>query len=308
MVEIRIRYGYDLKKSHIAITTGIWRSTHGENASCGGICIRFDWLIQRRSGNDDCLLDSSVPCFLTLLAETALYISGQMWVSFRPILWKGSYPRRDVMPDKLTRPTEVTDPEVIAEICRFRARVWKEIGKLKDDAFGDDGWRDPIDSRCQHWVIRTDEGRLVAAGRLSMHDTLDDVHQSEEYRQYGVDLTGVSLHLTESSCAPQCKVVVWVVRSSTRRIRPLLNREHSTPFGRRRRAWSSCYVSEAGRSSDRPASTRGFLEKCFRWQWSRSTREQAAFTPRSDTEGRLTPWSPCRASVLTLGYLHPVGK
>jgi GNAT superfamily N-acetyltransferase len=94
------------------------------------------------------------------------------------------------MASRLTGPTEVADPEMVAEICRFRGRVWKETGKLRDDAFGDDGWCDPIDSHCQHWVIRTEDDALVAAGRLSIHDTLDEVHQSEEYRQYGLDLPG----------------------------------------------------------------------------------------------------------------------
>ena len=68
--------------------------------------------------------------------------------------------------------------------------MWKACGKLRDDAFGEDGWRDPIDSDCQHWVIRTDDGALVAAGRLSIHESLGRVHQAEEYRRYGLDLPG----------------------------------------------------------------------------------------------------------------------
>lgn len=89
-----------------------------------------------------------------------------------------------------TGPTEVADPQVISEICRFRARVWRETGKLKNDAFGVEGWRDPIDNHCQHWVIRNTTGGLVAAGRLSVHENLDNVHQSEEYRMFGLDLAG----------------------------------------------------------------------------------------------------------------------
>jgi GNAT superfamily N-acetyltransferase len=94
------------------------------------------------------------------------------------------------MAASLTGPMEGADPVVITEICRFRARVWKEIGKLAEGAFGSDGWRDPIDSHSQHWVIRTEDGTLVAAGRLSIHDTLDEVHESREYRQYGLDFPG----------------------------------------------------------------------------------------------------------------------
>lgn len=90
----------------------------------------------------------------------------------------------------LTEPIAVDDPETIRQICRFRADVWQATGKLKAGAFGAEGWRDPIDSDCQHWIIRNADQAIVAAGRLSIHATLDDVHQAEEYRRYGVELTG----------------------------------------------------------------------------------------------------------------------
>lgn len=92
--------------------------------------------------------------------------------------------------NSFTPPREVTDPDAIAEICRFRARVWAETGHLAQAAFGPEGWRDPIDSHCQQWVIRAADGTLVAAGRLSVHARLEDVHQAEEYRRYGLELEG----------------------------------------------------------------------------------------------------------------------
>lgn len=94
------------------------------------------------------------------------------------------------LPVALPLPQEVTDPAEIAEICRFRAQVWRDTGQTAADAFPVQGWRDPIDGVCRHWVIRDPAGQLLAAGRLSVHATLDEVHQAEEYRRYGLDLNG----------------------------------------------------------------------------------------------------------------------
>ena len=92
---------------------------------------------------------------------------------------------------KLFGPTEVRDADSIAEICLFRARVWSATGALAPDAFSSTtGWRDPLDAVCRHWVVWDDQRNLVAAGRLSVHDSLDDVHESHEYKQYGVASTG----------------------------------------------------------------------------------------------------------------------
>ena len=90
----------------------------------------------------------------------------------------------------LAAPQETCDPQEIAEICWFRARVWRAIGQLADGIFAPEGWRDPIDRHCRHWLIRSADGQIVAAGRLSLHATLDEVHQSEEYQRYGLRLEG----------------------------------------------------------------------------------------------------------------------
>ena len=92
---------------------------------------------------------------------------------------------------KLFGPTEVRDADSIAEICLFRARVWSATGAVAPDAFSSStGWRDPLDAVCGHWVVRDDQRNLVAAGRLSIHNSLDDVHEAHEYKQYGVASTG----------------------------------------------------------------------------------------------------------------------
>ncbi|OHB78906.1 MAG: hypothetical protein A2V98_01655 [Planctomycetes bacterium RBG_16_64_12] len=87
-------------------------------------------------------------------------------------------------------PLEVDDPAVVDEICRFRVLVWRESGGIAPGAFSDGEWRDPIDSGSRHWVIRHRDGSLIGAGRLSIHATLSEVHQADEYFRYGLDLQG----------------------------------------------------------------------------------------------------------------------
>ena len=85
---------------------------------------------------------------------------------------------------------QVSDALTVEKICRFRVEVWRGEGTLSDDAFPDGMWRDPIDSDAQHWLICDAAGRFAAAGRLTLHATLADVGQSEEYTRWGLDVAG----------------------------------------------------------------------------------------------------------------------
>ena len=87
-------------------------------------------------------------------------------------------------------PSSVDDEATIAEICKFRATVWEQTGQLVPNGFSEQGWRDPIDASCMHWIIRDISRRLVAAGRLSLHERLDQVHESHEYVKYGFAASG----------------------------------------------------------------------------------------------------------------------
>lgn len=89
-----------------------------------------------------------------------------------------------------TDPVLVTRTSEIAEICRFRAAVLAATGTLRSDAFGAEGWHDPIDEHSRHWIIRHQSGTLAAAGRLSIHAELSAVHQAEEYLRYGIPSEG----------------------------------------------------------------------------------------------------------------------
>jgi GNAT superfamily N-acetyltransferase len=92
--------------------------------------------------------------------------------------------------EQFSEPTFVSSAEDIAEICRFRAAVWAATGTLEPNAFGQDGWRDPVDDDAFHWAIRHSSGRLAAAGRLTFHSQLSLVHQADEYLRYGLDFSG----------------------------------------------------------------------------------------------------------------------
>jgi hypothetical protein len=102
---------------------------------------------------------------------------------------------------------ETCDERVIAEICRFRVSVWREEGQLAAHAFSNGQWRDPVDDRATHWLIRDVRGRCAAAGRLSMHDSLAEVHQADEYLRFGLQLPG-------PVAAPDRVVVAGFARAS----------------------------------------------------------------------------------------------
>jgi GNAT superfamily N-acetyltransferase len=102
---------------------------------------------------------------------------------------------------------ETCDEHVIAEICRFRVSVWREEGQLASHAFPNGQWRDPVDGQSTHWLIRDFRGCCAAAGRLSMHRSLEEVHQAEEYLRFGLQLPG-------SVAAPDRVVVARFARAS----------------------------------------------------------------------------------------------
>ena len=143
--------------------------------------------------------------------------------------------RVNSLPVAFPLPQEVTDPAEIAEICRFRAQVWRETGQTAADAFPVQGWRDPIDGVCRHWVIRDPAGQLLAAGRLSVHATLDEVHLVLRYsfktthdilHRRGIDInTPHDYHVVAAAHDPtnECHFM------TTARARSLLLDTHQVP-------------------------------------------------------------------------------
>jgi GNAT superfamily N-acetyltransferase len=85
---------------------------------------------------------------------------------------------------------EVVDPGALEEIYAFRAAVWQSAGGLAPGAFPAGHWRDAHDAAAMHWVVRGTDDRLLAAARLTLHPTLEEVPEAEEYLRYGLRLSG----------------------------------------------------------------------------------------------------------------------
>ena len=82
-------------------------------------------------------------------------------------------------------PIEVAGEHWLEIIARLRARVWRETGACAADAFPDGTWRDELDPHCRHWVV-LHAGVALAAARLSVHASLDDVPEAAQYRGFGL--------------------------------------------------------------------------------------------------------------------------
>lgn len=73
------------------------------------------------------------------------------------------------------QPERIYDPADLEEIYALRVAAWR----ARVESFPDIGrWTDAEDARAAHWAIR-DGGRIVAAARLSVHDSLADVPHAE---------------------------------------------------------------------------------------------------------------------------------
>ena len=98
----------------------------------------------------------------------------------------GGEPKRNTEVDRqFEGPIQIADPQAIAEICRLRVRVWSQTGSLAEDAFPDGQWRDAIDDICKHWCIRRC-GEIVAAARWSLHASLQELPECEQYMRYNL--------------------------------------------------------------------------------------------------------------------------
>ena len=86
-------------------------------------------------------------------------------------------------------PVIVTDPDRIAEICRFRVRVWLSSGHAVPNTFPHGTWRDEWDDTCKHLAIIRDE-EIMASARWSLHDSLEQVPEAEQYVRLGLRLEG----------------------------------------------------------------------------------------------------------------------
>jgi GNAT superfamily N-acetyltransferase len=82
------------------------------------------------------------------------------------------------------------DPRQIDAICRLRARVWRVANGIAQNAFPDGVWRDPYDDLAVHWMVH-DEGRLIAAARLLLHERIEDAIEAFQYARYAIRWQGL---------------------------------------------------------------------------------------------------------------------
>ncbi|NEU70008.1 GNAT family N-acetyltransferase [Spirosoma agri] len=69
---------------------------------------------------------------------------------------------------------EASFPEYIYDIGALRIRAWHDEPGVDATFFDRRTWIEPIDQTAQHWVV-TRKNVVVAAARMSFHDTLDSV-------------------------------------------------------------------------------------------------------------------------------------
>lgn len=76
------------------------------------------------------------------------------------------------------QPERIHDPADLEEIFALRVAAWR----ARVDYFPDIArWVDPEDESAAHWAVR-DGRRIVAAARLSIHDSLAEVPNAEIFR------------------------------------------------------------------------------------------------------------------------------
>jgi GNAT superfamily N-acetyltransferase len=88
-------------------------------------------------------------------------------------------------------PVQVDDPRQIDEICRFRLQVWQATGGVAQNAFPGGVWRDNYDDLAVHWMVRDEEGRLIAAARLLLHERIEDAIEAFQYARFGIHWQGI---------------------------------------------------------------------------------------------------------------------
>ncbi|WP_373514741.1 GNAT family N-acetyltransferase, partial [Persicitalea sp.] len=89
-----------------------------------------------------------------------------------PVAYRQEQPKYRSLPN--LELIEVTYPERILDIGKFRIEGWRNEKGVDPDFFAQKTWLDELDKKAKHWIV-TDGEEIVAAARLSLHDSLDDV-------------------------------------------------------------------------------------------------------------------------------------
>lgn len=74
--------------------------------------------------------------------------------------------------------TSATETKILESIYALRVIAWRGKVEIPD---GENQWVDDIDNTSKHWVVLSGD-RIVAAARLSFHELITDVPDSEGYQ------------------------------------------------------------------------------------------------------------------------------
>lgn len=129
--------------------------------------------------------------------------------------------------------TEVTgQSEVLEQIFRLRVTAWRQQVALSG-AMGE--WVDPTDDRARHWASFK-EGQVIAAVRLSMHASVEDLPHPEVF---------VDLCPTSKWPSPMAYYGRAVVHPDHRR-QGLFSASHEVCIDAARRMGAKCLIAVSG--------------------------------------------------------------
>lgn len=69
-----------------------------------------------------------------------------------------------------------TNHDDLDRIGSLRYIVWKEYG-INDAEFPNKIWVDDLDLVGRHWIIENDQNEVIAAARLTFHDSMEDSYR-----------------------------------------------------------------------------------------------------------------------------------
>ena len=73
------------------------------------------------------------------------------------------------------KPMLLTDSSRLSEIYNFRVDVWGQHEKsaIVNRRLFPEGWKDALDESAFHWIVTNEEGKLIAAARLNIFNSVE---------------------------------------------------------------------------------------------------------------------------------------
>lgn len=84
-------------------------------------------------------------------------------------------------------PVEVHSPEDLRHIALFRTEAWMADGFVQPGELVEGVYPIPDDALCRHWVIE-ENGRIVAAGRLSVHESVEEMCGAAVWERFTAEI------------------------------------------------------------------------------------------------------------------------